>query len=399
MKSVTVYTEEIDDLQEAVEELFAQTEAFAFGENTLGIVMTEDETDYPALYRLLSEKWKFPIIGCTAMAMLLGTEGYCSSGISVLLMTADDCSFAAGVTPALNQDNYTREVEGLYRELSDRLQGEEKLAITYGCLVTDEGQVCGDEIVQSIAAAAGKTIPIYGGLASDSFNFTRSRVYYNDKAVKNGQVLALVSGNIRPKYVCVNSIKNLANFSYEVTKSDSNQVFRLGDGTFLDAMKRAGFSVEKTEVIGDFILTPFVVSIPKEGGDCVEAARVLSLLNHENKSGVFLGSMPEGALLRVGIINRDDVQNSVRQAFDEIGRLLGEEDYEYHTFLCATCAARFLALASNTRAEADVCKSCLPEGFSLMGIYGYGEICPVTGEKKVRDYSMFHNFTFAILAL
>ncbi len=399
MYSITLYTDEIDDLEEAAGELFSQAEGFTLREHTLGILMAEEDTEYPRLYRLLSERWKFPIIGCTAMAMLLGTEGYCSSGISVLLMSADDCCFAAGITEELEQGNFREELTRVYRSLSDSLDGEEKLIITYGCHVTEEEDVSGDDVAQTISKAAGRNVPLYGGLASDSFNFTRSRVFFNEKEVKNGQVMALVSGNVRPKYVCVNSVNNLANFSYEVTQSVRNQVFKLGERSFLDAMGKAGFSIDKTNVIGDYILTPFVISIQKENGDTVEAARVLSLFSHENKSGIFLGSVPEGSFLRVGMINRDDVQNSVVEAFQMIRRSMGEEDYKYHTFLCSTCAARFLALASNTRAEAEVCKSSLPKDCSLLGMYAYGEYCPVTGDRKERDYNMFHNFTFAILAL
>ncbi len=106
MRSVVLYTEEIDDLNEAAEDLFAQTEGFEIARNSIAVLYTEEDTDYPELYRLLSEKWKFPIIGCTAMAMLTGRDGYCSMGISVMILTSDTCEFSVGITGSLDADNY-----------------------------------------------------------------------------------------------------------------------------------------------------------------------------------------------------------------------------------------------------------------------------------------------------
>ena len=54
MESIVLYTEEIDDLQEAVREIFEQAEGFLLKKNSLAILFTEDETDYPELYDLLA---------------------------------------------------------------------------------------------------------------------------------------------------------------------------------------------------------------------------------------------------------------------------------------------------------------------------------------------------------
>ena len=41
----------------------------------------------------------------------------------------------------------------------------------------------------------------------------------------------------------------------------------------------------------------------------------------------------------------------------------------------------------------------LPEGVSLLGMYGNGEYCPVVGDKSREIYNFFHNFTFAIMVI
>ncbi|MBQ9572583.1 MAG: FIST C-terminal domain-containing protein [Acidaminococcaceae bacterium] len=396
MDSIVLYTEEIDDLQEAVQDLFAQTEGFVLKKNSLAVLFTEEDTDYQELYNLLAENWKFPVIGCTAMAMLLGKQGYCGTGISVLLLTADDCEFAAGMTDDLTKGNYESQIADKIKELKGSLSSGIKLVICYGGMVTDEQDVAGDDIVAAIDKASGGA-PLFGGLAADGFNFNGFRVFCNGKVKQSGQVMVLVSGNIEPKFVYANSIENRASFFYEVTESKSNQVIRLGNGSFIDALKREDMQVSKTDVLGDYILSPFVLTIHQPNGDSVEVARNLSVLNQETGAGCFLGAIPEGSTLSIGIINRSDVQKSVNSSIDKI--LLEIKEHGYKTLLCTSCCARFLALASNINAEVEAYTGRVPEGVSLAGLYSYGEYCPVRGNKTGEFYNMFHNFTFAILAI
>ena len=64
--------------------------------------------------------------------------------------------------------------------------------------------------------------------------------------------------------------------------------------------------------------------------------------------------------------------------------------------LCCSCAARFLALGNNGVAEAESYEGRLPQRVSLMGMYSYGEFCPVGDENWC---NVFHNSTFTILCI
>ena len=57
---------------------------------------------------------------------------------------------------------------------------------------------------------------------------------------------------------------------------------------------------------------------------------------------------------------------------------------------------RFLALGYNGTVEAESYLGRLPEGVSLLGMYSYGEFCPV-GEGEFCN--VFHNSTFTILCM
>lgn len=394
MKSTVLYTEEIDDLEEAAEELFEKAEAFEFKKNTLGILFADEDTDYQELYGYIRKKWDFTIIGASALAMFSTREGFKRTGIFLLIMTADDCRFEADMTDNLTADNYTEEIGRTYEKLKKRLaEGEEeKLVITYGGKVP--GTV-GDNMLEAMEAA-GITVPVYGALASDAFNFTRYKVFYNDRCEQTVQVIVLISGNIHPKCVCVKSISNKANFSYEVTVAKGNQVLRLGDMTFLEALKKAGMQSEKTNVITDYVLSPFVATLKKDG-TTVEVSRNITVLNHQDGSANFLGGIPVGSSLEIGILNRDDVQTSVKKAVQELLQLLNSDCEDETLFLCTSCAARFLALGVNADSEARSFQEILKD-MNALGMYSYGEFCPVIS-KEDKNVNVFHNSTFTFLAI
>ena len=397
MNSIVLYTQEIDNLNEAVEELFEQAKDFEFKQNSVALVFCEEDTEYPKLYEKLKEKWNIPFIGSTAMAMMNDKEGFCNVGISVLLLSADDCTFEAGISGKINLHNYEKEISEVYKPLSDKLNNEEKMVIAYSVIATSDDAVCGDDLLNAISTV-NPNVPIFGGLASDNFNFTGNRIFFNETESSDGIVMLLVSGNVKPKYVSINSIENRAMFSYEITESKGNRVFKLGEYSFIDILGKENITTDKSDVLGDFLLSPFVVSKKMPNGEDVESARNLSGLNHEDGSGLFLGAMPEGSMLGVGIINREDVQKSVKTALSKTLDDLDESEYTYSTFFCNTCAARFLALASNTDAEANVCLEAFPKGKAFFGLYAYGEFCPVKGSSGKEEYNMFHNFTFTIVA-
>lgn len=393
VKSIVLYTEEIDDLELAMEELSAQSSGFEFEKNSFGILFMDVETDYDELYELLREKWDIPFIGTTAIGMLNGCEGYCRSGISIMLLTSSDCRFSVGMTQNLNRDNYREQIAETYERLEQALDGEEvKLVLAFGGKAPE---MAGDDIVDAIDAL-GRHVKVYGAIASDMFSFRDFRAMYNDRVEMNELTLVLIAGKIEPKFLSVQSLSGKVNFSYEVTKSEGNRVYRLGNGTFLEAMEKAGMGSEKAFVVSDFIQTPFITVLDKPGGIHVEALRNLTMLNHQDGSGMFLGGISEGSSLEIGLLNRGDVSDTVKKAFDEILEWLKTDGKDYGTILCCSCAARFLALGNNGIVEAESYKGRLPEGVSLMGMYSYGEYCPVGGEKWC---NVFHNSTFTILCM
>ena len=66
MKSVVLFTEEIDDLERAVAELQKQCQGFDFQQHSAGLLFAHPDTNLEELMSLLTEAFAIPIIGVTA---------------------------------------------------------------------------------------------------------------------------------------------------------------------------------------------------------------------------------------------------------------------------------------------------------------------------------------------
>ncbi len=399
VESIVLYTEEIDDLELATKELFDQAKDFILKKNSLAILYAEEETALSDLYRHLAKQWDFPIVGCTVKSMLLEPVGCSSIGISVMLMTANDVFFSAGMTYDLNLENHEEAIAHTYAGLKKQLPSEEKLILTYGVMAEKEEDIVGDEIVHALEKACGRPVPIFGGLASDGFSFSNARVLCNGETAIHRQVIVLMAGAIDPQYVAVNTIENKAHFTYRVTKSHRNQVLQLGDTTFLETLEHEHVATKLGNIFAYYLLTPFLMEVKDEDGSTYEIGRTLSTLDPNTGAGAFLGCVSEGSFITFGIININDVQESVKKACNDIIDKVASADSPHHTLLSVSCSARYLAMASNTNMEMDVCRGLLPKNFSFLGMYGNGEICPIQSLQSKKCRNMFHNFTFAFLAL
>ena len=398
MRSITAYTEEIDDFDLAAEELFSQTEGFQFQKNSMAIVYAEEETDYPELYKRLKEKWDFLIIGCTTLGIFLSRGEINKIGISVIIITADDCQFSAGVATDLKAENYKEGIKEVFCEVKDALPEEPKLIISYGGRTVSKGMVGGSALVRYLDELGGG-IPVYGGDASDNYVFEAFKVYYNDKAYHHGQLIAMISGNIDPVFICATSVGDQAHNAFEITRAEENRVYTIGDMNFKDAMEKAGFDMSTEEIKRNYAMVPFVFVEKKANGDTISVARTLSNIAPKSNAGVFLADIPNGATLSVGTFTRDNVSKSLETAFGYIKEEEKRRNKQFGTIILTSCAGRSLALAKETQIEGETYLDFIREGTGIAGMYAYGEYCPTKGEKTGNIYNMYHNFTFTIMAM
>ncbi len=395
MRSLQAFTKEVDDIALAVSQLREGIDTSLLMSNTCGIVFCGFEPDMEELVQKLKEVFDFPFFGCTGIGVL-STEGYSQSSISLLVLTADDVSFSIGMTRDIEGPDDLCAFADTYNECAAPLCDKAKLIFTYVPWLTN---VTFDDIVSLLDKESGQ-VPVYGGIASDGWSFDSTYVFTNEGVSQNRGVMMVVSGNVRPIFTIEHSTTLTTNLHKTVTKAEGTVVYELDGRPVTDFIREMGLITDKTQVILDFLGTPFLASQKTSDGDEIDTLRCLGVIDHENHSCGYIGRIDEGSELNMVLISKEDIEASVKMAFDEILEKISQSgDYAYSSIFCSSCAARYCLLVADKNAEGRAYEGRLPEGLNVQGVYIYGEFCPAKGKKNGRLYNVLSNETFTILAI
>lgn len=395
MKSFQGLTYEIDDLDDAVEELKEQIDTSELLKNTAAIVFCGYEVDIEELVSKLNEAFDFPFIGCTGLG-LLSSEGFSQSSISMTVMTADDCTFEIGITDEIKTNEQLSIVGDKYAQLSENAGNDCGMIFAYAPW---QKNILASNIIHILDKVSGG-VPIFGGIASDGWTFDECRIFNNEKVADSGVVLMLINGNIKPIFTIEHSTTELMNSHKLVTSSKDTEVMTLNNEPATSYLKESGIFNEKTDVLVDYLATPFISTMFKpEDDDEIDVLRALVTINHEKGSCNFLGSVEEGSELNMVLISKKDIEGSVKKAFDDIFETIEKsEDYKYSTIMCSSCGARYSLIVSDKNTEGKAYINRLPEGINVQGFYSYGEYCPAKGKKYGKLYNVLSNESLAIVA-
>lgn len=398
MKSISLFTEEMDDLETGVAELVSKYGDFQLLKNSVGIVFAHPDTDFDELIPLLKEHWKFSIVGSTAMSMIVSKRGFATQGITFLIMTADDVEFGVGLTDELEGQDLNQAVAAAYQNALAQMEGKPDIIVTFASV---PGHSIGDDYTDALSIASGG-VPVFGAMASDDFSFDDCLVFCDGEKRVHGLAVLLLSGNLRPIMEYEYSVSEEASFSAVITEARDNVIYKLGDKSFVDAVREAGIIISEENSFSDCIGTPFVLTYTNEAGDKLTAMRSLVDVNPDG-SAIFKGRVPQGAKMNIGLINRTDVHNSVakvaKKSYHQFYANTKDGKYQYSTVLLVSCASRLMTFANDIRNEADEYIKDVPDVLSVAGMYSFGEMCPCKGDITGSTYNMFYNSTFTLLVI
>lgn len=395
MRSLAVYTEEMDDLRAGLQNLREQLKDFELGKNSMGIVFAHADTDFEELANVLQDEFGFPILGSSAMSMFSERSGYVTEGISLHVFTADDCSFVAGVTDEMEPDNFRAKIRGTYKQLEEQLGEKPKVIITYA---VKHPEVAGDEYVDTLTEASGG-VPVFGGFSSDNFLFTDCRIMVDREVRSLGMGMMLIGGNVKPVMKSRFSVET-TDFEEVVTEARGNTVYKLGNRTLVDVVREAGVDLDSDNLLSKFVGSPFLVTYKRANGDEIELMRHLASINKEEGSGTFIGSVPKGAVVRLAMFSRKDVAKSVGEAIRlAMVDVSNEREYIYSSAIVTSCASRLMTFSNDIVDEAKGYAAIVPNDIRFSGMYSFGEFCPVVAPNSGNSHNCFHNTTFTFIVL
>ncbi len=395
MRSYQAVSYEIDDIEQAVDELLVQLKAFSLQRNTCGLVFCDYDVDTELLAKLLKERLDFPIMGMTGVGFLTN-EGYSEQCISFLVMTGDDCEFSMKMTDPLDCDADIGKLAEAYQEAGKVLSEKEKLIFLYVPLLS---LFSWDIAINALSEAVGN-VPIFGGVAGDSWTYTNCSVFCNGVVSYERAIMLLISGNIKPIVKVEHSTTHAESSHHIVTKARGYLVYEIDNRPMLDYLQEMGLTSQNEDVSWDFCGTPFLVKRKMPNGDSMEVLRSVGLINYQKRYCGFLSKVEEGDEINMELISKEDIERSVKVAFDELlQEIASSEDYRYSMILCSSCVMRYCMIVADKNIEGSAYAGRLPEGLSVHGYYGYGEICSTVGRVPGKFYNIFTHETLAMIAI
>ncbi|MFM2265308.1 MAG: hypothetical protein RLZ77_728 [Bacteroidota bacterium] len=355
------------DLNSATEELYSSTE-FQSEKANLVLAFAERTTlDTVQPYAQLRQK--FP----TASVVISSSSGQISNCKLVeekVVVTA--IQFDHTPTKAIEIQVNPNEAKNY---LGERVKNELVTPELTALLVLSEGSfVNGTDLIEELRAETNHQIPIFGGIAGDGYLFEKTVVGLNRDPAPNTIVIVGFYGN-RIQFG-FGSEGGWSDFGpeREVTRSDKNKVFKIGDHYALDIYKEY-LGKYADELPGSALYFPLSM---KETPDSEPVVRTILSIDEQEKSMTFAGNLPEGALVKFMKGNSDKLIDASYHAATNSENDTHKKD---SIALLISCVGRKIVLGDRVEEEIEAVREVLGKEVLLFGFYSYGEITPNT--KKV----------------
>jgi hypothetical protein len=303
-----------------------------------------------------------------AQIVLCSTSGQISNNCNVeseIVSTAisfEKTTIKAAEIDILSNNN----IDDLGEKIKKELLGPDLKSI----LILSEGTyINGTELINELISQTNGVVPIFGGLAGDEYSFEKTVVGLNADATPG-------------KIVAIGFYGNHIHFGYgseggwgdfgperEVTQSDKNVLYKIGDRFALDLYKEyLGKYAE--ELPGSSLYFPLSM---KENPDSTPVVRTILSIDEEKKSMTFAGNIPEGSYVR---LMKGNVDKLIDASSNAASKTVKENDPKAQLALLVSCVGRRIVLGERVSEELEVVKEIFGKDTILCGFYSYGEISP-----------------------
>lgn len=334
--------------------------------------------------QLLGEiKNAFPnieLIGCTTDGEIVPGHGFIEDSIALLLFASESVQFAASIATDLSlsaEESFTC----AYKKCRDRLESKPVFGITLPDGLTTIG-IRLDAVIQS---AMGKTFPVFGGTAGDSFKLTKTYQFYDDSVYTDSAPILIFAGDLTVDSKICSGVEPIGPY-LSIDSAKDNTVFII-DG------QRAADIYE--DFLGDYIeerqAIQFPLAVYEEG---VPGFYLRDPLEIDKESGSinFIGTFPDACKAKFVAVDREDILQSAHDANNHI--VAGSTTDMPELVLVFSCTSRKHTLGTKTKEEFKQLLS-VQQQIPFFGFYCYGEIGPL----NIGESTLFHNDTYVAVGI
>lgn len=377
------YTQELDDVQLAVEEILQQLELDAFLlPHAAGLISCHPEFLETGVVEALCERLPFEVVGATSLGNAVNGElGLMQLCLSVF--TSSDVEFITVLSEPLSDEDLSG-VADAYTNVAGGLPRAPGLVLVMAPFIPGVG---GERILQRLDEAAGGA-PVFGTLASEpDIDMSLCATIHNGKTYDRSASLLLMVGEIHPRFFVASlSEDRVQKQRAVVTKSKGNLIMEINDVSVRAYMQSIGLS--KGDGIEGVNAIPFVFDL----NDGTKPATWAIYMVTEEGYAACGGAVPPNSTFAVGSLEMDDVLHTAEQV------TLQALQAGSNGLLLFPCMGRNMVLGLDSLAEMEVVEKLAGGRIPYHLSYSNGEVCPVYTAAG-GTANRFHNFTFIVCAL
>ncbi|MDR1060299.1 MAG: FIST C-terminal domain-containing protein [Clostridiales bacterium] len=390
IRTLVACTAEIDDADQAVAEIARQLDLkSSLLKSAVAIVACHYEFVLSGVAKAICGSLPFSTVGTITSAQAV--PGECGGLLfTLMVLTSDDVEFAPGLTPSLLGGASEQAIEQSYRDAvsaSGAGPGERPaLIFAFAPFIIENS---GDTYVGALTRLSGG-VPCFGTLAVDDTNsFANCFMLYDGEQYRDRMGMVLLFGDVSPQF-CIATISENKIVSDEalVTKSAGHVLIDVNNRPVLDYFEKYGLT-KAAETQYAMTSLPFMLDY---GDGTPPVSKVFISLTPEGHA-ICASMMPEGARMKIGVFDRDDVLLTTSGAIDSASACMAGGGAS--GALIYSCISRNMTLGANQTAEMELVGDRLRGAAPYMMAYSGGEICPtqVSGAGAV---NRFHNNAFVM---
>jgi len=390
IRSASLYTFEIDDLDHALEDIQSQlNNNLTLLKNTAAILHCEPDFIESGVVAHICNALSFPIVGNTTIAQATNA----SDGVlmlSMLVFTSDDVLFIPVHTEG-HSDDFWGSIQNSFLSAQPETSLPLKLILAYPPLFD---KYPGDDYINAFQNLCGN-VPIFGSVATED----EITIKVHSASICNGVSYTdefsylLVYGNVSPRFL-ISAVPQKSDLfeASVITKASSNILQEIDGLRTIDFFEQ--ISLAKNGVLCDGIeFIPFILSLKKEDGS-LSHSFVRAIMNLTEEGFAYCrGIMYENAVFSIGSNAASNIINSSK----ETTQLLNMES-NIHAALIYSCVVRRIALVKTPQIELEIVRQTIRPDIPFMASYAGGELGP-TAMNGSEAENRFHNFSFIICIL
>jgi hypothetical protein len=410
IKTITVATEEIDNIEVAVSSLKEKISENELLQNTVGIVAFHREFELSGVVETLLTGFDFPIIGITTVLNGINTpngETHIYSEhellLSLMVMTSDDVFFDVSITDELlcqtpEAHRCETAIAACDAVLSKPFMDFDVKKPKAIFIFTPNYTVGhGGHIVDTISEMFPE-IPLFGAAAVDdsvSFkedSFIVTNVGGTYKKSYNAVGFIKIYGNANPKFYSVAiSDRKILGKQTVITSAKDRKIFSLNEKPVVEFLNSLGLT--------DFLIQSGAISelslMIKEDDTMPVYSRTMLDFDKENgvmECGAFV---KEGSLLHIGLFERADMLSVAEDAIKSA--VTTAENENLNLMFVFSCATRYVVFGADNLSELELL-SKFSGNLPYLMAYAGGELCPVL-KKDGQNVNRYNNQSFSICVM